>query len=121
MSLAEKLLSVLDEFRTVVASHVNSGQLVTIDNHIDTISAVAQGDVQAADDKAKQVLGELYTALHGQTAAPTETPAATPADEGQAAAAVPGTAPATAPATPAKTAAAAPATPATAATAATAS
>jgi hypothetical protein len=107
VSLASELLSVLDKFRAEVASHVNSGQLVTIDNHIDTLSAVALGDVQTADDKAKQVLGDLYTALHGQT---TETPVAPPVDEGHAAAAVPGTAAATALATPAKTAAAAPAT-----------
>lgn len=75
MSLASDLLSVLDEFRSFVASHVNSGQLVTIDNHIDTIASVAQGDVEAADAKAKQVLGELYTAVSGTPAAPVAAPA----------------------------------------------
>ncbi|WP_034088855.1 hypothetical protein [Streptacidiphilus albus] len=110
MSLASDLLSVLDKFRTVVAGHVNSGQLVTIDNHINSIANVAENDVQAADDRATDVLGQLYTALHGHDSEPAPTPTAPPVDEGQAAAAVPGTAAASAPATPAKTAAAAPAT-----------
>jgi len=110
VSLAAELLSALDKFRNIVAGHVNSGQLVTIDDHINTIANVAEGDVQAADAKAQQVLGELYGALHGQTPVPAPTPAAAAVDEGQAAAAVPGTAPATAVATSAKTAVAAPAT-----------
>ena len=115
MSLATELLSVLDKFRAAVAEHVNSGQLVTIDRHIDTIAAVAESDVQAADAKAHDVLGELYTALHGHDSEPAPTPAAPAADQGQAVAAVPAPASATAAATPAKTAATTPA-PATSAT-----
>ena len=70
MSLASKLLSVLAEFRTAVGEQVNSGQLVTIDDHIDRVASVIDSDVTAADAKAKEVLGELYTALHGAPAAP---------------------------------------------------
>lgn len=89
MSLASEFLAVLDKFRAEVASHVNSGQLVAIDNHIDTLASVADGDVEAADTKAKAVLGELYTALNAPTteaapvaaeapAAPVEAPVAEP-------------------------------------------
>ncbi len=81
MSLASEFLAVLDKFRAEVASHVNSGQLVTIDNHIDTIASVAEGDVEAADAKAKAVLGELYTAVSAAPAAapaPVEAPVAEP-------------------------------------------
>ncbi|MEY9837096.1 hypothetical protein [Streptacidiphilus sp. EB103A] len=81
MSLASKLLSVLDEFRTVIASQVNSGQLVTIDGHIDAVAAHVETDVAAADTKAKEVLGALYDALHGDGApdAPATPVDATPA------------------------------------------
>jgi hypothetical protein len=70
VSLASEFLAVLDKFRAEVASHVNSGQLVTIDHHIDTIASVAEGDVEAADAKAKAVLSELYTAVSAAPAAP---------------------------------------------------
>jgi hypothetical protein len=79
VSLATDFLAVLDKFRAAVASHVNSGQLVTIDNHIDTLASVADKDVEAADEKAKAVLGELYTALNGSTAEPAPAPVEAPA------------------------------------------
>ncbi len=108
MSLAEKFLAVLDEFRAEVAAHVNSGQLVTIDNHIDTIAGAVENDTATADTKAKEVLGALYGALHGTTG--DQTPTA-PVEQGQAAAAAPAAASAPAAAPAGKAAAAAPATP----------
>lgn len=79
MSLATELLAVLDKFRTFVSEHTNSGQLVTIDDHIDQIANVVTTDVNAADTKAKEVLGALYGALHGAPPVeptPVEPPAA---------------------------------------------
>ena len=77
MSLATKLLSVLAEFRQAVGAQVNSGQLVTIDDHIDRVASVIDNDVDAADTRAKEVLAELYTALHGAPTAPDVAPVAT--------------------------------------------
>jgi roadblock/LC7 domain-containing protein len=65
VSLASKLLAVLGSFRQEVAQQVNSGQLLTIDDHIDRVASVIDSDIAAADAKAKEVLAELYTALHG--------------------------------------------------------
>ncbi|MDH6111922.1 hypothetical protein P3T36_006895 [Kitasatospora sp. MAP12-15] len=84
MSLASDLHSLLTRFRTRVAERVNSGELLTVDQHLSCLAAVAEGDVQRADAQAHAVLAELYTALHATTsgapaAPPTPTPAAAPA------------------------------------------
>lgn len=78
MSLSDELHSVLTKVREHVAGLVNSGMLVTIDGHLDRLAAAAEGGIQAADDAAKGLLLEAYTALHGAPpAAPAEEPPAT--------------------------------------------
>jgi hypothetical protein len=76
MSLAHDLLSVLNGWRVRVAERVNSGQLLTVDNHLQRLAAAAETDVQRADAEAHSVLDELYTALHATTsgAAPAAEP-----------------------------------------------
>ncbi|WP_037605835.1 hypothetical protein [Streptacidiphilus rugosus] len=68
MSLASDLLSVLGRVRGHFASLVNSGVLVTLDDHIAQIAAVVDHDVDAAEAKAKDIVGALYNALHGAPA-----------------------------------------------------
>lgn len=77
MSLLDEARSVLTAFREHVATWTNSGMLVTIDGHLDRLAAVVEGDVQAAEEAVKGVLGELYSALHG--GAPAEAPPEAPA------------------------------------------
>ncbi|MDH6134654.1 hypothetical protein P3T37_004058 [Kitasatospora sp. MAA4] len=78
MSLASELHSLLARFRSRTAEQVNSGQLLTVDRHLDRLAAVAEADAQSADAAGHAVLAELYTALHAATsgAAPTATPTA---------------------------------------------
>lgn len=102
MSLASDLLTVLNHFRVRVAERVNSGQLLTVDQHLDRLAAAAQLDVQRADAEAHTVLDELYTALHAASSG--AAPAAEPTTPTAPAAPVPtaGAPAAAAPAAPAK-------------------
>jgi hypothetical protein len=96
MSLAADLLSVLNHWRVRVAERVNSGQLVTLDEHLQRLAAGLESDVQRADAEAHSVLDALYTALHTTTsgATPAEPPAAAPAAPAAPAPAEPSPAPA---------------------------
>lgn len=82
MSLASDLLSALGSFRSRVASQVNSGLLLTLDDHIAQLAPVVEHDVQVAEEKAHEVLSALYTALHGAPAADAPVPAAAVPVEG---------------------------------------
>lgn len=81
MSLVADLQSILTHFRVRVAGRVNSGQLLTVDSHLQRLAAAAETDVQHAEAEAHAVLDELYSALHttASGAAPVEPPAAAPA------------------------------------------
>ncbi len=74
-TLAAAVLAALNGFRSEVLTWVNQGSLITIDGHIGQIEAAVAQDVHAGETAAKQVLGELYGALHGHTPAPAEEPA----------------------------------------------
>lgn len=79
MSLVDSLLHALGQFRTKLAAEVNSGALVTIDQHIGELYAAATASVDAGEAAAHKILSGLYTAFHGSPIAVAPAAAAEPA------------------------------------------
>lgn len=74
-ALLDEFRSVLSSYRDEVATWVNQGLIVSVDEHLKRLEAAAPAVEADAKAAVHQILTDLYTAWH----APTEEPAATPA------------------------------------------
>lgn len=73
MNLADLTLNALKGFAQEVSTWTNSGVLHSIEGHIAQIENAVAADVHAGETAAKTVLADLYSAFHGQAAAPAPT------------------------------------------------
>lgn len=74
-ALLDEFRSVLSSYRDEVATWVNQGLIVSVDEHLKRLEAAAPAVEADAKAAVHQILTDLYTAWH----APAEEPAATPA------------------------------------------